>query len=107
MPARAKQICVGEENWPENFNFDTDSVTAYAIMGENGLQDVKYFLYKPNCDWIEYYPALEPESAPEPKYKGKKLRGTGQKFLAQHQLRPDPPGNKDHRLHQCPLGLNT
>ncbi|PVH86925.1 hypothetical protein DL98DRAFT_526234 [Cadophora sp. DSE1049] len=80
LPAGAKQTCVDEENWPENFNIATDSVKAYAIVDENGTLKHKYFVHKPNSNWVEYYPASEPESAPEPELKRKRLRGTGQKF---------------------------
>ena len=80
LPAGAKQICIGEEAWPEGFNVSTDSVKAYTIVDEDRTSNNRYFFYKPDSDWTEYYPASELESAQEPEPKRARLRGTGRLF---------------------------
>lgn len=77
LPAGAKQICVVEDDWPQDFNVAADSVRAYTIEDEDGTLKTRYFFHRPNGAWIEYYPASELESTQEPEPKRKRLRGTG------------------------------
>ncbi|KAH7360657.1 hypothetical protein BKA65DRAFT_547373 [Rhexocercosporidium sp. MPI-PUGE-AT-0058] len=74
LPVGAKETCVYENDYPKNFKVGTDSVKSYILKDINGDFKAKFFVVKPNCDWIEYIPSLN-----QKRRRGRQVSGTKSK----------------------------